>query len=84
MLKPSGVWCMGLLSIILGRMLCYNFQIGKFTEVSHDSARDFFSDNGVGVFFWGTFTEGSVKISPIFRRGIFMRLHCWNNGTVSL
>ena len=35
-------------------------------------------------FYMGTFTEGSVKISPIFRGGIFIRLHCWNNGTVSL
>ena len=72
-LQQSGVWCIGLLSIIRAQA---NLGIGNVTEVAHDSAvdgdGDFVGDHGVGAFL-GTFTEGSVKISPIFR-GYFMRL----------
>ena len=61
---------MGLLSIIRPQA---NLEIGNVTEVARDSAGggDEDSDHGVGAFV-GTFTEGSVKISPIFR-GYFMR-----------
>ena len=67
-LQQSGVWCIGLLSIIRAQA---NLGIGNVTEVAHDSAVDGDGDF-VGAFL-GTFTEGSVKISPIFR-GYFMRL----------
>ena len=59
---------MRLLSIIRPQA---NLEIGNVTEVAHDSARggdeDFATDHGVSVFLVGTLTEGSVKISPIFR-----------------
>ena len=71
-LQQSGVWCIGLLSIIRAQA---SLGIGNVTEVVHDSAadgdEDIVSDDGVCAFL-GTFTEGSVKISPIFR-GYFIR-----------
>ena len=74
-LQPSGVWCMGLLGIIKTQA---NLEIGNVTEVAHDSASmpgvvmKTLCDHGVVFFPVGTLTEGSVKISPIFK-GIFMR-----------
>ena len=71
-LQQSGVWCIGLLSIIRAQA---SLGIGNVTEVVHDSAadgdEDIVSDDGVYAFL-GTFTEGSVKMSPIFR-GYFIR-----------
>ena len=61
-----------------------NLEIGNVTEVARDSAGggDEDSDHDVGAFV-GTFTEGSVKISPSFK-GNCMRfaLHCWDKSIV--
>ena len=75
-LKPAGVWCMGLLSIIRAHATISRLENSLRSLMTVPGY--FFSEIMVLVsFYGGTFTEGSVKISPIFR-GYFMRLEYWD------